>query len=203
MKDKDKPGSISRRNFLKGVGGSFAGAYLISPEIGKLSKKISKKAKELGAGKQELSFKLNGKKVKVLVKPNKTLADLLRDDFQLTGTKLICNHGECGGCTVMLDDNAVYSCQMLALDVEGREVTTVEGLLVGEELGHIQKAFVDKDGYQCGFCTPGQIMTAYALLKKNPRPSKEEIEKGMYGNICRCSAYPKIVDSVLAAAEKN
>ena len=121
----------------------------------------------------------------------------------MSGTKIICNHGECGGCTVLLDDKAVYSCQMLALDVEGKAVTTVEGILKGGELALIQKAFVEKDGFQCGFCTPGQIMSAYALLKKNPNPSKEEVEKGMYGNICRCSAYPNIIDSVQAAAKQN
>ena len=203
MKDKDKPNSISRRSFIKGVGSTVAGAYVISPELAKLSGKISKKAKEMGAGKRELSFKLNGKAVKILVKPNTTLADLLRGDFQLSGTKIICNHGECGGCTVLLDDKAVYSCQMLALDVEGKAVTTVEGILKGGELALIQKAFVEKDGFQCGFCTPGQIMSAYALLKKNPNPSKEEVAKGMYGNICRCSAYPNIIDSVQAAAKQN
>ena len=196
-----KKGSFSRRKFIKGVGSSVAGAYLISPQVESITKKISKKAKDIKEGKYELSFILNGKKIHTSVKSSTTLAKLLREDFQLIGTKIVCNQGECGGCTVVLNGKAVYSCQMLALDVEGKEVTTIEGLLNDGELNHVQKAFIEKDGLQCGFCTPGQIMAAYALLKKNPNPSREEAIKGMYGNICRCSAYPKIIDSVLAAAQ--
>ncbi len=195
--------SFTRRKFLKGMGSTVAGAYLISPQVESITKKISKKAKDIKEGKYELSFILNGKKVNTSVKPSTTLAKLLREDFQLTGTKIVCNQGECGGCTVVLDDKAVYSCQMLALDVEGKEVTTIEGLLTDGELNHVQKAFIEKDGLQCGFCTPGQIMAAYALLKKNPNPSREEAVRGMYGNICRCSAYPNIIDSVLAAAKSK
>jgi aerobic-type carbon monoxide dehydrogenase small subunit (CoxS/CutS family) len=198
-----KSGSFSRRKFIKGVGSTVAGAYLITPQVEKITKKISKNAKDIKEGKQELSFILNGKKVRVFVKPSITLAKLLREDFQLIGTKIVCNQGECGSCTVVLNGKAVYSCQMLALDVEGKEVTTIEGLLNDGELNHVQKAFIEKDGLQCGFCTPGQIMTAYALLKNNPNPTREEAIKGMYGNICRCSAYPNIVDSVLAAAESK
>ena len=195
--------SFTRRKFLKGMGSTVAGAYLISPQVESITKKISKKAKDIKEGKYELSFLLNGKKVNTSVKPSTTLAKLLREDFQLTGTKIVCNQGECGGCTVVLDGKAVYSCQMLALDVEGKEVTTIEGLLKDGELNHVQKAFIEKDGLQCGFCTPGQIMAAFALLKKNPNPSREDVVKGMYGNICRCSAYPNIIDSVLTAAKSK
>jgi aerobic-type carbon monoxide dehydrogenase small subunit (CoxS/CutS family) len=198
-----KSGSFSRRKFIKGVGSTVAGAYLITPQVESITKKISKDARDIKEGKYELSFILNGKKVKASVKPSTTLAKLLREDFQLTGTKMVCNQGECGGCTVVLNGKAVYSCQMLALDVEGKEVITIEGLLNDGELNHIQKAFIEKDGLQCGFCTPGQIMSAYAFLKNNPNPAREEVIKGMYGNICRCSAYPNIVDSVLAAAQSK
>ncbi len=208
-KDRDsnltagKQNSFTRRKFLKGMGSTVAGAYLISPQVESITKKISKKAKDFKEGKYDLSFLLNGKKVNTSVKPSTTLAKLLREDFQLTGTKIVCNQGECGGCTVVLDGKAVYSCQMLALDVEGKEVTTIEGLLTDGELNHVQKAFIEKDGLQCGFCTPGQIMAAFALLKKNPNPSREDVVKGMYGNICRCSAYPNIIDSVLTAAKSK
>lgn len=198
-----KPGSFSRRKFIKGVGSTVAGAYIISPQVESITKKIAKKASDIKEGKQELSFILNGKKVSTMVKPSTTLAGLLRENFQLIGTKIVCNQGECGGCTVVLNGKAVYSCQMLALDAEGKEVITIEGLLNNGELNHVQKAFIEKDGLQCGFCTPGQIMAAYALLMKNPNPSREEVIKGMYGNICRCSAYPKIIDSVLAAAQSK
>lgn len=203
MKEGKGRRSVSRRDFIKGVSSSVAGTYVLTPRLESLTRKISKKAEESSEKSKKLSFKLNGKNVNIAVLPTQTLVEILRDDFQLTGTKIVCNEGECGACTVLLDDKAVYSCQMLALDVEGREVTTIEGLLKGEELGHVQKAFVEKDGFQCGFCTSGQIMSAYSLLKKNPNPSYEQVVKGMYGNICRCAAYPKIIDSVLAAAKKN
>ena len=150
---------------------------------------------------QTIQFIMNGKEVQADVSDFKLLIDFLRDDLGLKGTKKACAKGECGVCTVLLDGKAVYSCHMLALDAEGKQVTTIEGLLEGEKLHPIQEAFIEHDGYQCGFCTPGQIMAAQALLIKNPEPSEEDVKKGMSGNICRCSAYPKIVDSVLAAAE--
>jgi xanthine dehydrogenase YagT iron-sulfur-binding subunit len=137
-----------------------------------------------------------------MVEPRTTLAQLLRDKLQLTGTKIVCNNGECGGCTVVMDGKAVYSCHTLALDAAGKEVITVEGLMEGEKLGAVQEAFYEKDGYQCGFCTPGQVMAAYALLLKNKQPEVDEIKYGMSGNLCRCAAYPKIIDSVQAASEK-
>jgi aerobic-type carbon monoxide dehydrogenase small subunit (CoxS/CutS family) len=153
-------------------------------------------------GLEKLTFKLNGNMVGTKIKPETTLAEMLRDIFKLTGTKVICNHGECGGCTVLLDNKAVYSCQMLALDVEGKQVLTIEGLLREEKLHPLQQAFIDKDGLQCGFCTPGQIMSAYALLTENPKPSKTQILEALSGNLCRCSAYPKIAESVQLAAQQ-
>lgn len=203
MKEGKDRRTVSRRDFIKGVSTSVAGTYLITPQLESITKKISKKAEKSSANSKDLHFKLNGKNVSISVLPTQTLVEILRDDFELTGTKIVCNQGECGACTVLLNDKTVYSCQMLALDVEGKEVVTIEGLLKGDELSHVQKAFFEKDGLQCGFCTSGQIMSAYSFLKKNPKPSREEVIKGMYGNICRCAAYPKIIESVLAAAEKN
>jgi xanthine dehydrogenase YagT iron-sulfur-binding subunit len=153
-------------------------------------------------GKETLSLRVNGKAVNVLVEPRMTLVELLRDKLQLTGTKVSCNHGECGACTVVINGKSVYSCQMLALDAAGKDVTTIEGLLDGEKLHPIQEAFLEHDGYQCGFCTSGQIMAAHALLYKHRRPTREQVLDGMAGNICRCAAYPNIIKSVLAAAEK-
>jgi aerobic-type carbon monoxide dehydrogenase small subunit (CoxS/CutS family) len=129
--------------------------------------------------------------------------ELLRDHLELTGTKIGCNQGECGSCTVLVNGKAVYSCHILALDVAGKNVVTVEGLMKGEELHPVQEAFIEHDGLQCGYCTPGQIMAAQALLLKNPKPDKNEIIEGMSGNICRCAAYPNIIKSVVAAAENN
>jgi aerobic-type carbon monoxide dehydrogenase small subunit (CoxS/CutS family) len=128
-----------------------------------------------------------------------TLAEVLRDRLDLTGTKVCCNQGTCGTCTVLLDDVAVYSCHMLALDAAGHRVTTIEGLMEGEELHPLQKAFVDRDGLQCGYCTPGQVMSAEALLLENPDPTTNEIREAMTGNLCRCGAYPKIIESIEAA----
>ena len=153
-------------------------------------------------GKVLIVLKVNDKQIRLLIEPRTTLAQVLRDQLHLTGTKIICNQGECGGYTVLLDGKAVYSCHILALDAAGKEVTTIEGLLNGEKLHPIQQAFIDHDGYQCGFCTPGQIMSAQGLLLKNSKPDREQVKEAMAGNLCRCSAYPNIVESVLAAAEK-
>ena len=198
-----KPKDISRRSFLKGVGSGVVGSYMVVPGLGKISQKITRETSDDELSKIPLSLKVNGKKIKTKVEPRTTLAELLRNDLQLTGTKIVCNQGECGGCTVLLDNKAVYSCHMLALDAEGKEVTTIEGLMNGEKLHPVQEAFVEHDGLQCGFCTPGQIMAAQAILIKNSSPSKSEILTGMSGNICRCSAYPNIIKSVVAAAEKS
>lgn len=201
MNEDSKPRKFTRRKFIKGVGTGVAGAYAFVPGIERISKKIIDETLD-EEGKSQLSLIVNGKRIKTKVEPRTTLAELLRDKLKLTGTKIVCNQGECGSCTVLLDGKAVYSCHMLALDADGREVTTIEGLLTGEKLSPVQEAFIDHDGIQCGFCTPGQIMSAQALLNKYPKPTKEQILDGMSGNICRCSAYPNIIKSVVAAAEK-
>lgn len=202
MKKKIDENGISRRNFLNRVGTGIAGTYVLTPAMKSLPKEIKEEAKKISEGKVLLELTVNGKKVKSYIDSNTTLVEFLRNELQLFGTKIVCNHGECGGCTVLLDNKAVYSCHILALDAAGREVMTVEGLMKGEELHPIQQAFVDHDGLQCGFCTPGQIMAAQALLIKNPKPTRADVLDGMAGNICRCAAYPKIIDSVLAAADK-
>ena len=196
---KEKKG-VSRRKFIQGLGTGVVGGALI-PHA--LSADTKKDIAQVQDGKELLSLKINGKPMRVLVEPRTTLVELLRDYLNLRGTKIVCNHGECGGCTVLLNSKAVYSCHMLALDADGKDVTTIEGLLDGEKLHPIQEAFIEQDGFQCGFCTPGQIMAAYALLQKYPKPTLDQIKEGMSGNLCRCSAYPKIIDSVLAAAEKK
>ena len=202
MKEDSKPRKLTRRNFIKGVGTGVVGTYAIVPGVEIISKKIAKETFDEDEGKTVLNLKVNGKKIQTKVEPRTTLAELLREKLNLTGTKIVCNHGECGSCTVLLDGKAVYSCHLLALDADGKEVTTIEGLLTGEKLNPIQKAFIEHDGIQCGFCTPGQIMAAQGLLNKIPKPTKEQILDGMSGNICRCSAYPNIIKSVVAAAEK-
>lgn len=203
MKDKSKSNEFTRRKFIKGVGTGLAATYAYSPGIAKITKKIEKETEDFIEGKQSLSLIVNDRSVKLMIRPETTLVELLRDHLELTGTKVGCNQGECGSCTVLINGKAVYSCHILALDVAGKNIVTVEGLMKGEELHPVQKAFIDHDGLQCGYCTPGQIMAAQAILLKNPKPDKEEVIEGMSGNICRCGAYPNILKSVVAAAENN
>ncbi|MCU0645374.1 MAG: (2Fe-2S)-binding protein [bacterium] len=199
MSKKSTPDGISRRKFMKGLSTGVVGSTVLIQSLPAISEQAEPTPHE---GKILLSLTVNGKPARLLIEPRTTLAEVLRDQLQLTGTKIVCNQGECGACTVLLDGKAVYSCHLLALDAEGKEVTTIEGLMNGEKLHPIQDAFIEHDGYQCGFCTPGQVMAAQALLLKNPRPTKAEVMEGMSGNLCRCGAYPNIIDSVLAAAEK-
>jgi carbon-monoxide dehydrogenase small subunit len=149
----------------------------------------------------KISFTVNGRRIEREVKAETRLLDLLREDLSLTGTKEGCGEGECGACTVLLDGKAVASCLVLAPQVDGKEVLTVEGLADGDELHPIQRAFVEKGAVQCGFCTPGFIMSTYALLKENPDPSDEEILTALEGNLCRCTGYTKILEAVRHAAQ--
>jgi len=148
-----------------------------------------------------VTVRINGDDRTLAVEPRRTLLDALRVDLSLTGTKKVCDMGDCGACTVLLDGRAIYSCLTLAVDCEGREVTTVEGLAHGNELDPVQQAFVEADAYQCGFCTPGQIMSVTALLAEQPAPSEDEIRRAVSGNLCRCGAYQNIVKAGQRAAE--
>ncbi len=147
----------------------------------------------------QVSFSVNGRRERIDVEPRRTLADALRDDLGLTGTHLGCEQGVCGACTVLLDGEPVRSCLMLAVQADGCSLTTVEGL-AGDELHPLQQAFADCHGLQCGFCTPGFLISALHLLTENPDPSREQIRAGLSGNICRCTGYAGIVDAVRQAA---
>ena len=148
-----------------------------------------------------LSFELNGVPTDVLTEPYRPLLEVLRDTLGLTGTKEGCGTGDCGACTVLLDGRPVTACLVLAPEVQGRRVTTIEGLSPSGRLHPVQKTFVEQGGLQCGICTPGMIMSAAALLERNPRPSEDEIRYALAGNLCRCTGYDKIVRAVEAAAE--
>lgn len=151
--------------------------------------------------RRQMDLSVNGMQVRAEVHPGARLIDLLRDTLRLTGTKEGCGEGECGACTVLVDGRAVNACLFPALEAQGREVTTIEGLSGPDgKLSAIQQAFVDHGGIQCGFCTPGMIMAAAALLEKNPDPDEREIREGLVGNLCRCTGYAQIVDSVRQAA---
>ncbi len=152
---------------------------------------------------KQIKLQINGHWEELQVESDKTLARLLREDLRLTGTKIHCEQGECGVCTVLLDGKAVNSCLVLAASLDGREVVTVEGLSQGDQLDPIQEAFIEKDASQCGFCTPGMIMSAKALLTEIPNPDLQEIQDGLAGNYCRCTGYKSIIEAVQAAATKS
>ena len=152
--------------------------------------------------KKEIAhFKVNGGSFEVLITPSMTLSELLREQLDLTGTKNACGVGECGSCTVLVDGQPTLSCSTLAIAVRDKEVLTIEGLSRGTEIHPLQKAFIDSGAIQCGFCTPGMIMTSEALLHDNPHPTREDVKEGLGGNICRCTGYVKIIDAVMSAAE--
>ncbi len=148
-----------------------------------------------------IKFVINGEKQELRISPWRTLLEMIREDLKLTGTKEGCGQGECGSCTVIMGGKSVNSCLVPAVEADGQEITTIEGLKRGDELHPIQEAFVAKSGMQCGFCTPGMIMSAKHLLDNNPDPTLEEIREGVSGNFCRCTGYTKIFESIHAAAE--
>lgn len=150
-----------------------------------------------------LRFNLNGRDIDLDCPPDRRVIDLLREDLGLTGAKESCGAGECGACTILVDGESRLACLMLAAQLDGRRVTTIEGLTPEQGLHPIQKAFVESGGVQCGFCTPGMILASVDLLSRNPQPSREEIRHGLSGNLCRCTGYQMIVDSVAQAAEEG
>jgi carbon-monoxide dehydrogenase small subunit len=147
-----------------------------------------------------ITLKINGEGHQLKVRPHWTLLYVLREELGLTGTKLSCGTGECGACTVLMDGRAVSSCLILAASAEGREITTIEGLSQGDELHPLQSSFVKHGAIQCGFCTPGMIMSAKALLDENPEPTRAEVREAIAGNLCRCTGYVKIVEAIMDAA---
>ena len=151
---------------------------------------------------KEIRLTVNGEPREVVVKPGTLLTELLRNELWLTGTKTACSSSSCGACTVLLDGMAVKSCSVLALQANGREVVTIEGLAKNGQLHPIQKAFVEHGAIQCGFCTPGMIMSAKALLDQNPKPTEAEVRSTLVGNLCRCTGYTKIIEAVLAASQE-
>ncbi|MCF8240526.1 MAG: (2Fe-2S)-binding protein [Melioribacteraceae bacterium] len=151
----------------------------------------------------KITFKLNGENVSIEVESYKRLIDMLREDFELTGTKEGCSIGECGACTVLMDGKAVNSCLVLAAQIDGAEILTIEGVNQGNNLSDLQRNFLTHGAVQCGFCTPGMILSSLALLNENPNPTVEEIEESIAGNLCRCTGYKQIIEAVKATAEMS
>ena len=207
-KEQTQGTPISRRRFLKGVGtGAVAASVVPNVLVGTETAAEAQMGDEITRAKIKLN--INNKTHEVEVESRTTLLSVLRDGFDtngnhldLTGAKQICDRGECGGCTVQVDGKAVYSCMMLALEAQGKPITTVEGLANGDRLHPVQEAFVQHDALMCGFCTPGFVVAAKSLLDQNPSPSPDEIKEGLAGNICRCGTYPFIFEAVETASRK-
>jgi xanthine dehydrogenase YagT iron-sulfur-binding subunit len=207
MKKKDHPelshgkgsgGGITRRNFLTTLGVGAAGIAVSD----KLGTKPAEAVEVIEPGESvRITLLINGRERHLLAEPRWSLLFVLREHFGLTGTKVGCERGECGACTVLIDNVPRYACMTLAVEADGREITTLEGLMRGEELGPVQQAFAEKDAFQCGYCTPGQIMAVEGLLRKHPSPDLDEARRATSGNLCRCGAYPNIAKAVLRAAE--
>ncbi len=193
---------ISRRSFMAGIG---AGTVCVAAS-GHLFAAGDSQAAEKVLESDEMSkirLHINGRSHQLLVEPRWSLLYVLREKIGLTGSKEGCGRGECGACTVLIDGIPRYACLTLAVEAEGTEITTVEGLMDGEKLGTVQQAFVEEDAFQCGYCTPGQIMSVEGLLRKNPAPSVEEIRTAVSGNLCRCGAYTHIFKAAEKAAESR
>ncbi len=156
-----------------------------------------------GPNAVDLSLNVNGRTTPVHVPPHRSLLDTLRESLGLTGTKKVCNEGDCGACTVLVDGRPVYSCLVLAIACEGRQIETIEGLAQNGGLHVVQQAFIEHDAYQCGFCTPGQVMSIVALLRADPNAREDDVRRAVAGNLCRCGAYPNIVAAGVAAAKRK
>ena len=187
---------VTRRGFLRLMG---AGAMASTATRG-LSAEPAAKVMEPGE-MTKIKLLINGRRHGLLVEPRWSLLFVLREKLGLTGTKVGCERGECGACTVLINGEPRYACMTLAVEAEGKEITTLEGLMKGEELGTVQQAFLEEDALQCGYCTPGQIMAVEGLLRSNPDPSLEEIRHGVSGNLCRCGAYEHIFRAARRAAD--
>jgi len=205
MEDESKDKTLSRRSFLKGLGGGAIGTAVISTGLVKSDRAeaYTPEAAGLAGSRSVLNLKVNGKLYRVEVEHRNTLAEVLRDELGLTGTKIGCDRGECGACTVIIKGRSMYSCSQLAIWMEGKDILTIEGLAKGDKLDPLQEAFIEHDGPQCGFCTPGQIMSGKALLLKNSKPTEAQARRALSGNLCRCGNYNREVAAVLAAATKT
>jgi xanthine dehydrogenase YagT iron-sulfur-binding subunit len=198
--EPEKFGAHSRRTFLKSLG--TVAATAATAQVQSVAEELQKANSEqaVGPGAVPVTLKVNGETLKLMLEPRVTLLDALRNYSSLTGAKEGCDRASCGACTVLMDDLPVYSCQKLAIEAQSHEITTVEGLARDGKLSAVQQAFIDRDALQCGYCTPGFIMSATALLKWNPKPTSEEIKHACSGNLCRCGTHPHILQAVFQAS---
>jgi xanthine dehydrogenase YagT iron-sulfur-binding subunit len=198
--DKDVPGAVSRRTFIKGLGATAVTA--VAAQTAAVAQELEKvnAEKVVGPGAIPMTLTVNGERLQLQLEPRVTLLDALRNYSSLTGSKEGCDRAACGACTVLFDGAPIYSCQKLAIEAQGHEITTVEGLAKNGTLSTVQRAFIDKDALQCGYCTPGFLMSVTALLNKNPRPTLEEAKHACAGNLCRCGTQPHVIKAIFEAA---
>lgn len=211
MRDHDEPNDnrkeetdgssgVSRREFLKISSISAAAVPMLGT---KFVEAAGDPVRVYGPGKVPVELTINGKKHSLQIEPRVTLLDALRDHLDITGAKRVCDRAECGSCTVLLDNRAVYACSVLAIEAQGKAITTVESMMQGESLHPIQQAFVDNDASQCGFCTPGFVVAFKAFVDQHPNASPEEIRRGLSGNLCRCGTYHGIQLAIAQLAQKG
>ena len=191
---------VSRRSFLKSFGTTAAAAATAQVEVVAQELQKANAEKALGPGKVPINLTVNGKALQLEVEPRVTLLDALRNHSNHTGAKEVCDRATCGACTVLLDGTPIYSCSKLAIEAQGHQITTVEGLAKDGQLSPVQRAFIDQDGLMCGYCTPGFIMSVTALLNKTPKPTAEQIKHACAGNLCRCGTYPRVMQAAFKAA---
>jgi len=199
-REEETFGVVSRRTFIKGLG--TTAITTVAAQTAAVAQELEKvnAEKTIGPGAVPVTLLVNGEKLQLQLEPRVTLLDALRNYSSLTGSKEGCDRAACGACTVLMDGMAIYSCQKLAIEAQGHQITTVEGLAKNGELSKVQQEFINKDALQCGYCTPGFIMSVTALLEKNPKPTREEAKHACAGNLCRCGTHPHILQAVLAAA---
>ncbi len=198
--EEEKFGIVSRREFIKGLG--VTAISTVAAQTAAVAQELEKANAEkvIGPGAVPVTLSVNGQNLQLQLEPRVTLLDALRNYSSLTGAKEGCDRAACGACTVLMDGRPIYSCQKLAIEAQGHQITTVEGLAANGNLSPVQQAFIDKDALQCGYCTPGFIMSVTALLQKNPRPTLAETKHACSGNLCRCGTQPHILQAVFQAA---
>ncbi|MBU6409547.1 MAG: (2Fe-2S)-binding protein [Verrucomicrobia bacterium] len=198
--EPEKFGAHSRRTFFKTIGAATVTAAAARARTMAAELEKANDERVIGPNAAPVTLKVNGRTVRLLLEPRVTLLDALRNYSSWTGAKEGCDRAACGACTVMMDGLPIYSCQKLAIEAQGHAITTVEGLAEKGNLTSIQKAFVEKDGLMCGYCTPGFVMSITALLQRNPHPTADEVKHACAGNLCRCGTQPRIIEAALAAA---
>src|ERR1700736_877533 len=197
MPEKPERFSVSRRDFLKTAGVGSLATAVTAVGVGEVEAQTGPRV--VGPGEVPVSLTVNGKRVDLRIEPRVTLLDALRTRADLTGNKRVCDRGACGACTMIIDGRTAYSCSTLAIEVQGKQIRTVDGLASGATLHPVQQAFCDRDALMCGFCTPGFVMATVALLEKHPNPTPDQARRGLDGNVCRCGTFTRIMEAAMTA----